>query len=396
MSGDWPLKSFWMAGFEGADHVNGHGTPLDMVALSHHDEHLEGDYRALSAWGVRTVRESMGWRLCEREGRFDFARVRRFAQAAQRHGLQIQWTLMHYGTPEGVSLLDDALCDRFAAFARAAAEVIAEVSAEVSAEPPVYTPINEIGFLAWAAAQTRLFHPYGKDDETAPGTTLNDGFHIKCRLVKAALAGMRAIREIDARARFLHVEPIVHVVAPDHQPDLQPLADEVASYQWQVWDLLAGTLLPELGGHPQALDLIGLNHYHSGQWEVITERRLHWHLNDPRRRPLRDMLKAVWTRYRRPFAIAETSHIGEGRAAWLDDVAREVAHARAAGTPVQGVCLYPIVDRPDWDDCGHWHHSGMWDHLPEEALGAGGMRRLNLAYANALNGWMQRLPEPST
>lgn len=389
MRGDWPLKGFWMAGFEGADHVNGHGMPVDMVALSHHDEHIEDDYSALSAWGLRTVRESMGWRLCERQGRFDFERVRRFAQAAQRHGLQIQWTLMHYGTPADVSLLDDGLCERFATFARAAAEVIAECSRDA----PVYTPINEIGFLAWAAARTRLFHPHGQDDESAPGTSLDDGFHIKCRLVKAALAGMKAIREVDPRARFMHVEPIVHVVAPLHRPDLQALADEVASYQWQVWDLLSGTLLPELGGHPQALDLIGVNHYHSGQWEVITERRLDWHLHDPRRRPLHEMLKLVWLRHGRPLAIAETSHVGEGRVAWLDDVASQVCQARAAGIPVHGVCLYPMVDRPDWSDFEHWHHSGMWDHLPGEAAQGGGRRRLNLAYAHALNGWMQRLPE---
>ncbi len=392
MSREWPLKSFWMAGFEGADHVNSHGMPLDMVALSHHDEHIEGDYRALSAWGVRTVRESMGWRLCERAGesagRFDFGRVRRFIEAAHQHGMQIQWTLMHYGTPADVSLLDDTLCERFEAFAHAAAEVIAACSKEA----PVYTPINEIGFLAWAASQTRLFHPYGKDDETAPGTTLNDGFNIKCRLVKAALAGMKAIRQVDPRARFLHVEPIVHVVPPENRPDLQALADEVASYQWQVWDLFCGTLLPELGGHPEALDLIGVNHYHSGQWEVITEKRLHWHLHDPRRRPLQEMLQGVWSRYGRPLVIAETSHIGVGRSAWLNEVADQVRQARGHGVPVEGVCLYPIVDRPDWDNLEHWHHSGMWDHLPGGDSGRECRRQLDQGYAEALQGWMRRLP----
>lgn len=389
MNDVWPLKGFWMAGFEGADHINSHGTPVDMVSLSQHEQRVEDDYRALSAWGMRTVRESVGWRLCEQHGRFDFGRVRRFSEAANRHGLQIQWTLMHYGTPADVSLLDDALCARFAAFARSAAQVIGECSIDA----PVYTPINEIGFMAWAAAQTRLFHPYGKDDETAPGTTLNDGFHIKCRLVKAALAGMKAILEVDPRARFMHVEPIVHVVAPPHRPDLQELANEVASYQWQVWDLLGGTLLPELGGHPQALDLIGLNHYHSGQWELITERRLDWHLQDPRRRPLQDMLQAVWRRYGRPLAIAETSHVGDGRAAWLDEVANQVCKARACGVPVQGVCLYPIVDRPDWNDFEHWHHSGLWDHLPGATHKEEGCRRLNEPYANALSSWMRQLPD---
>jgi hypothetical protein len=26
-----------------------------------------------------------------------------------------------------------------------------------------------------------------------------------------------------------------------------------------------------------------------------------------------------------------------------------------------GACLYPIIDRPDWEDPGHWHNSGLWD-----------------------------------
>lgn len=389
MEEEWPLKGFWMAGFEGADHINGHGVPLDMVASSHHDELVDDDYAALRERGIRVVRESMGWRLCEPGEHFDFGRVRRFEAAARRHGLQIQWTLMHYGTPTGVNLLDDGICDRFASFARAAAMQVAECSDDA----PVYTPINEIGFLAWAATQTRLFHPYGKDDERAAGTTLTDGFHIKCRLVKAALAGIRAIQEVAPRARFLHVEPIVHVVPPPDQPQLQALADEVASYQWQVWDMLAGKLLPELGGHPQALDLIGVNHYHSGQWEVITERRLHWHLGDPRRRPLREMLRSVWQRYARPLVIAETSHIGDGRVAWLDDIAAQARTAIAEGVPLKGICLYPIVDRHDWDDPAHWHHSGLWDHEPHETPTAGpDRRRLNEAYAQALAAWMQALP----
>jgi UDP-galactopyranose mutase len=28
---------------------------------------------------------------------------------------------------------------------------------------------------------------------------------------------------------------------------------------------------------------------------------------------------------------------------------------------VEGICLYPIIDRPDWEDYNHWHNSGLWD-----------------------------------
>jgi hypothetical protein len=49
--------------------------------------------------------------------------------------------------------------------------------------------------------------------------------------------------------------------------------------------------------------------------------------------------------------------------------------------PVEGICLYPILDRPDWHDPDHWHHSGLWDLQPD----AGGRLRRVLAdeYAEA-------------
>jgi beta-glucosidase/6-phospho-beta-glucosidase/beta-galactosidase len=384
-----PYRSFWMGGFEGADHLNSHGRPLDMVRATGHLDHLEMDYARLAAWGLRSVRESVGWRMSERDGHFDFSRAVRTAQAARRHGVQVLWTLMHYGTPPDVSLLDDAFCERFARFAAEAAKALAPYADEA----PIYTPINEISFLAWAVSQTRMMHPYGIDAESSHGATLTDGFQIKCRLVEAALMGMKAVREVVPHARFLHVEPLVHVVPPADRPDLIGLAEEVRGYQWQTWDLISGRLEPGLGGHPEALDLIGVNHYHNGQWEVLTERRLHWHLNDPRRKPFSQMLGECWRRYRRPIMIAETSHVGVGRAEWLHQMAGEVAQAIDQGIPVQGLCLYPIVDRPDWDDAQHWHHSGLWDHHATDGADFPlWPRQLNLPYAKKLRRWRQQWP----
>jgi hypothetical protein len=31
------------------------------------------------------------------------------------------------------------------------------------------------------------------------------------------------------------------------------------------------------------------------------------------------------------------------------------------GVPLEGLCIYPVVDRPDWDDPALWHNSGLWD-----------------------------------
>ena len=50
-----------------------------------------------------------------------------------------------------------------------------------------------------------------------------------------------------------------------------------------------------------------------------------------------------------------------GRSRWLREVADEAGRARDAGVPLEGLCIYPIIDRPDWEDPDHWHHSGLWD-----------------------------------
>ena len=55
---------------------------------------------------------------------------------------------------------------------------------------------------------------------------------------------------------------------------------------------------------------------------------------------------------------------------------------RKAGEAIEGICLYPILDRPDWNNTSHWHDCGLW-HLEN---GADGIlrRRLNEQYAAAL------------
>lgn len=411
-----PFASFWMGGFEGADHINGRGDALDMVRATGHAERLDQDYRRARLLGLRVVRESIGWRLTEdAQGRFDFTRAITMAEAARRQGLQILWTLMHYGVPSGITLLDDALVPRFARFAAEAARVLAPLCPG----PRFYTPINEISFLSWAASTSDAMGPVGVPASERQPALAEDsrvsGFQIKRRLVRAALAGIRAIRAVDPEARFLHVEPVVHVVpkaghagqasqtevqteaqAKGHaegqgdrgdqgdsldSSDWQAQADRISAFQWQAFDMLAGRMEPELGGDADALDVLGLNHYHSSQWETPGEKRLSWHLRDPRRMPMADLLEGVWRRYRRPLIVAETGHIGVGRGAWLQEVAGEAQRAHARGVPLNGVCLYPLLDRPDWADDQVWHRSGLWHVTP--AL----KRRLNKPYARALLNW---------
>ena len=82
--------------------------------------------------------------------------------------------------------------------------------------------------------------------------------------------------------------------------------------------------------------------------------------------PLHRLLSEVYFRYRRPLFISETSHFGIGRGPWLREIYDEVQTAIRLGIPVEGITIYPILDRPDWDDLEHWHHSGLWDLVPDE------------------------------
>ena len=391
-------RSFWMAGFEGADHVNMRGEKLDMTDITGHVEQVEADYARLAALGIRSVRESVGWRVVEPrgDGRHDFSRLRRFAAAAERHGIQVMWTLMHYGTPPGLHIMSPDFVPRLRDFAAAAARELRRATGA----PTIYTPVNEIGFLAWAVAHTGLI---GGQSGRGPRGEALDGYAVKHRLVEAALAAIDAVSEVDRGARFLHVEPLVHVAAPHGRPDLRHAAETFNGYQWQAWDMLLGRLAPELGGSARAVDLIGVNHYHDAQWE-FGGGALDWRARDPRRRTFSALLAEAWQRYRLPLVVAETSHVGGNRAEWLDEIAAETCRAADAGVPVQGLCLYPAVDRPDWNDLDHWHHSGLWDIVDAAAVaatregdrirprvgGRGVPRHLDAAYARTLADWQRR------
>ena len=131
-----------------------------------------------------------------------------------------------------------------------------------------------------------------------------------------------------------------------------------------------GREAPHLGGDMKYLDLLGVNYYPDNQWyfagptvsspRTIDRRHCHY-------RPFRQMLREAQDRYGRPVFIAETGCEDDGRAEWLRYVGREVRAALRMGVPVAGLCLYPILDYPGWDDDRHCH-TGLWGYC--DASGA--------------------------
>ncbi|MCE3262308.1 MAG: glycosyltransferase [Pseudoduganella sp.] len=344
-----PFASFWQAGYEGADHVNHAGQPQDMNLVTGHLQRARADYALLSQFGIRTVRESIGWRLVERNGQFDFSPLVARLEAARELGLQSCWTFCHYGWPDDVDIYSQDFVPRFVRFCQASARFLAPWLGD----EPVYSPMNELSFTAWGLS-VHMFRCLNMYHEQA-------GELGKRQLVRASVAAIDAIRAIAPGARFLQCDPLIHVIAPRDRPDWAAQAAGWSASQFEALDMLCGRVEPELGGHPRYLDLIGGNYYHSNQWESGTNMRLWWHLDDPRRRPLHDILTDLHQRYGRPVLLAETSHVGSGRGVWIREMAEQSAMAHQQGAQVCGICLYPAIDRPDWDNADHWHRSGLWD-----------------------------------
>jgi hypothetical protein len=138
-------------------------------------------------------------------------------------------------------------------------------------------------------------------------------------------------------------------------------AERYRQSQFDVWDMIGGRSRPELGGKAAYLDVLGLNYYVHNQW--IHEGGGVLVPTHPQHLPFRYFLQEVHERYGRPLFISETGIEAEVRADWLRYMGQEVRGALQLKVPVEGLCLYPIVDHPGWDD----RHcpNGLWGYADE-------------------------------
>ncbi|MGI4732823.1 MAG: glycosyltransferase family 4 protein [Janthinobacterium lividum] len=338
------FRSFVQGGFECSTHRRAHDRQrLDMIAASHHDTHAEADYRALATHGLLTVRDGLRWHLIEATpGVYDWSSLDAQLAAAKRVGTQVIWDLLHYGWPDDVDVWTPAFVTRFAAFAAAAARHVGPAPA---GERRFYAPVNEVSFLAWGGGDAAYLNPFAR----------GRGHELKVQLARASIAAMEAILAVDPAARFVHPDPVIRVVADPHRPWDCAAALGHSQAQYQGWDMIAGRAWPQIGGRPALLDVVGVNFYHNNQW-IHGGPTLSPH--DPLARPLRHILASTYQRYGRPIFVAETGIEGDARADWLAYVLAEADAAIAAGVPVEGVCLYPVLDHPGWDD-GRYCPNGL-------------------------------------
>jgi beta-glucosidase/6-phospho-beta-glucosidase/beta-galactosidase len=344
------FESFFMGGIECSTHRLRNGKRLDLVSATKHDRFAESDYRLLQQYGIGTVREGLRWHLIEAQpGRFDFSSVAPIIRAAQVTGTEVIWDFWHYGWPGDIDIFSGEFVGRLTQFARAAAALLSE-----KFEAPLICPVNEISFFSWAGGEAGIFNPFAR----------NRGNEMKRQLVRASIDAIKAMREVNARIRICHIDPMINVIAADPTPENCAAASSYHQSQYEAADMITGRRAPELGGSEDLIDFIGVNYYIHNQWTYPGEGGSMIVPSDRRYRHVRDLLRENYDHYGKPIFIAETGIEDETRPAWLRYMCNEVYAAIAAGVPVQGICLYPIFNHPGWDDERHCYN-GLFDYADE-------------------------------
>jgi beta-glucosidase/6-phospho-beta-glucosidase/beta-galactosidase len=341
------FQSFFMGGFECSTHRLKNGRRLDLIAATEHDRLAYMDYRTMGEFGMRTLRDGIRWHLIEpRPYQYDFSSVLPMVRAAREAGVEIIWDLFHYGWPDDIKIFKPEFVERFGRMAKAFASVLRDETE--SGSVVLICPTNEISFLSWAGGDAAFFNPFAR----------KRGNELKMQLVRANIAACEAVWDVIPEARICQIDPVINIINDPKRPQDYDAAEGYRLSQYQAWDMIAGRSAPELGGKEKYLDVIGVNYYSTNQWmhESLTMNRFH-----PKYKKFRLILREVYERYGRPLFVAETGIEDTERPAWLEYMCGEVAEARKSGVPVEGLCWYPILNYPGWNDDRHCP-AGLWDY----------------------------------
>jgi hypothetical protein len=342
------FEGVFLGGFECSCLRLENGRRLDLLESTRHAELAERDYARLRRLGMTACRDGLSWPATERSpGQFDFRRAAQMIEAAGRQRVQVMWDLVHFGWPDDVDVFAPSFAARVARYARS----FAEMYKEHTDAPAFVAAVNETSFLSWAGADVGVMNPFCSAR----------GVELKVQLVRATIESIEAIRDVLPGARFIQPEPIIHIHAAPEHPKTWRRVEADNLLQYQAWDMLTGRIWPQLGGDPRYLDIIGVNYYPDNQFMLdgTTIYR-----DDPRYRPLSELLLAVHARYGRPMFVSETGTEGDDRAAWLRYVVAECMTAMQSGCELHGITLYPVLNHPGWVDDRRCPN-GLWDYAED-------------------------------
>ena len=367
------FKSFLQAGFECSTHKRRNGVRLDLLKSTGHERFAREDFERLRPFGIRTIRTGARWHLIEDvPGQFNFASLKVILDAAEATGTEVLLDLLHFGWPDDLDVLSASFAERFRRFTHAVAKFLRGTGYRCCSG---IAPVNEISFLSWAGGEAACVNPYQT-------TTSHE---IKRNLVRAATAASDVLLNHLPESRLISPEPVIHIVPNPEVPGDEVEAEAYRLAQFQAWDMLSGRMSPELGGKPAYLDVIGVNFYDRNEWVHNADTFLR--RTDPRFRPVHQIIREVWDRYKRPIFVAETGAEDDERADWFNYICQEVSAAHHLGVPVHGICIYPILNHPGWVDDRHCCN-GLFDYTDEH-----GRRETYQPLAQAMTEQQPRLLE---
>ncbi len=381
---------------------DGYFSQIDRNGHSHRSDDID----RFATLGIQSIRYPILWERTAPNGpaTADWSWADERLPALRAAGIAPILGLVHHGSgPRHTSLVDPAFATGLAEFAGAVAERYPWVDA--------YTPVNEPLTTARFSGLYGLWYPHGRSDEMFLRALL-----VQC---KATVLAMRAIREINPRARLVQTDDLGKTYST---PEMSSVAAFYNKRRWLGWDLLCGLVGPEyplwsyliesnidpadilwFRDNPCPPDIIGVNYY------VTSER---WLDHRPERYPehfrghaqglacadietsralatptpgIAPLLQEVWERYRIPLAVTE-AHIDanrEDQLRWLLEIWEAGKQVRRNGVDLRAITVWALLGSFDWNclvtSCNGYYEPGPFDvrsPQPRATALAGMMREL--------------------
>ncbi|WP_400193508.1 family 1 glycosylhydrolase [Hymenobacter sp. B81] len=360
---------------------------MDQLEQSGHKARLT-DLDAIAELGLRRLRYPVLWEHVAPESldRPDWRWPDERLPRLQELGIDPIVGLLHHGSgPRYTALHADNFADGLARYARLVAERYPWVN--------YYTPINEPLTTARFSGLYGLWYPHATDDRVFVRMMINQ--------TQATMRAMRAIREINPKAKLVQTEDLGKVHCT---PALAYQAEFENHRRWLSFDLLCGRVddahylwrflrdngasraeLLEFVARPLPPDVLGLNYYVTS--ERFLDDQLEYYpprcLSNNRRdiyadveavrvlpvemAGVKQLLREAWERYQLPLAVTE-AHLGctrEEQMRWLQQVWNAANELRREGVTMRAVTVWSLLGAFDWDSLltrrGHSYESGVFD-----------------------------------
>ncbi|MBV9574482.1 MAG: sugar nucleotide-binding protein [Acidobacteriales bacterium] len=397
---------------------------IEQLERSGHTRRLS-DFEEFATLGITALRHPLLWEHTAPDG-LENADWRWADASLQRlKGLDIPPIvgLLHHGSgPRSTDLLDPEFPQKLSAYAAAVAGRYPWVQD--------YTPVNEPLTTARFSALYGHWYPHRRDDLSFARALLH-----QCR---AIVLCMRAIRNVNPSARLIQTEDVGKAFST---PMLAYQADFENERRWFTYDVLCGTVdrhhrmwqhfvwagiqqseLEWFLDNPCPPDVIGINHYLSGERYLDEHLRRypenthggngrHSYADVLAARVLEDgpagpraLLMEAWDRYRIPIAVTEC-HNGctrEEQLRWFLEVWRAAEQCRDDGAQILAVTAWSLLGAFDWSNLvtrkdGHYE-PGVYDvrfSRPRPTALAGMIRMLSAGQEAEhpvlqVSGWWKR------